>query len=164
MRTLSAILSVSSSDIDGMRQYLGSLIAERSGITDTKKLATRTDEAIVWLGTALGFGAVKRVSYAVGHSDLTATYQKVLQSDGSLSTQMIDAVIKLDHFDRVPERELEAIEPKVRKNHYAYTVMRDVVADHLYLYSHDFPIMQKLGAKWSISVSTPKFLTNRSKK
>jgi hypothetical protein len=164
MRTLSAILAVSSSDIDGMRQYLGSLIAERSGITDTKKLASRTDEAIVWLGTAIGFGAVKRVSYAVGHSDLTTTYQKVLQSDGSLSTQMIDAVIKLDHFDRVPEKELEAIEPKVRKNHFAYTVMRDVVADHLYLYNHDFPIMQKLGAKWEISVSAPKFLTNRSKK
>lgn len=164
MRTLSAVLSMASSDIDGMRQYLGNLIAERSGITDTKKLAAKTDDAIVWLGTAIGFGAVKRVSYAVGHSDLTTTYQKVLQADGSLSTQMIDAVIKLDHFDRVPEKELDALEPKIRKNHFAYTIMRDIVADHLYLYSHDFPTMQKLGSKWKISVTEPKFLTNRSKK
>lgn len=164
MRTLSAILSMASSDIHGMRQYLGSLIAERTGITDQRELATRTDEAIIWLGTALGFGAVKRVSYAVGHADLTATYQRVLQSDRSLSTQMIDAVIKLDHFDRVPEKELDEIKTRTRKNHFAYTVMRDVVADHLYLYSHEFRVMQKLGSNWDISVSSPKMLTSRSKK
>lgn len=164
MRTMTAVLSMASSDMHGTRQYLGSLIAERTGITDQQKLAARTDEAIVWLGTAIGFGSVKRVSYAVGHSDLTTTYQKVLQFDNSLSTKMIDAVIKLDHFDRVPERELDEIEARTRNNHFAYSVMRDVVADHLYLYSHDFPIMQKLGAKWKISVSAPKFLTNRSKK
>jgi len=77
---------------------------------------------------------------------------------------MIDAVIKLDHFDRVPEKKFEEFEPRIRKNHFAYTVMRDTVADHLYLYSYDFRIMQKLGAEWKISVTTPKFMTNRSKK
>jgi hypothetical protein len=164
MRALSAVLSIASSDLDEMRQYLGSLIAERTGITDTQKLAAKTDDAIVWLGTAMGFGAVKRVSYAVGHSDLTTTYQKVLQADGNLSTQMIDAVIKLDHFHRVPEKELENLESKIRKNHFAYTVMRDMVADHLYLYNHEFPIMQRLGAKWKISATAPKFLISRSKK
>ncbi|HWE84677.1 MAG TPA: metallophosphoesterase [Terracidiphilus sp.] len=164
MRTLSAILSMASSDIDGMRQYLGSLIAERTGITDQQKLATRTDEAIVWIGAAIGFGAVKRVSYAVGHGDLTTTYQRLIQSDRSLSTQMIDVVIKLDHFERVPEKELEEIRARVQKNHFAYTVMRDIVADHLYLYSHDSPTMQKLGANWEIKVSASKFLINRSKK
>jgi hypothetical protein len=147
-----------------MRQYLGNLIAERTGITDQHELATRTDEAIIWLGTALGLGDVKRVSYSVGHADLTATYQRVLQSDSSLSTQMIDAVIKLDHFDRIPERELDEIKARTRKNHFAYTVMRDVVADHLYLYRDEFPVMQKLGANWEISVSAPKMLTSRSKK
>lgn len=40
-RSLSAILSTSSSDIDGLRQYLGSLVAERTGITDTKKLIAK---------------------------------------------------------------------------------------------------------------------------
>jgi hypothetical protein len=164
MRTLSAILSIASSELDEMRQYLGSLIAERSGITDTKVLAARTDDAIVWLGTAIGFGAIKRVSYAVGHSDLTTTYQKVLQANGNLSTRMIDAAIKLDHFNRVPEKELDGLESRIRKNHFAYTVMRDMVADHLYLYSHDFPIIQKLGAKWKIAVTSPTYLSNRSKK
>jgi hypothetical protein len=77
---------------------------------------------------------------------------------------MIDVVIKLDHFDRLPEKELDDIEPDIRNNHFAYTVMRDLVVDHLYLYSHDFPIMQKLAAKWKISLKRTEFLTNRSKK
>lgn len=164
MRTLNAVLAMASADIGGMRQYLGSLIAERSGITDSKELAERTDDAIVWLGTAIGFGAVKRVSYAVGHSDLSNTYRKVLEKNADLTTEIIDTVIKLDHFERVPERELGKLEPKIRKNHFAYTVVRDIVADHLYLYSLDFPTMQKLGSKWKIAVTKPKFLVNRAKK
>lgn len=164
MRTLAAILNLASGDIEGMRQYLGSLIAERSGVTDTKELASKADEAIVWLGTAFGFGAVKRVSYAVGHSDLTNTYQKLLERNGDLATAIIDATIKLDHFERLPVKELEKLEPKIRDNHYAYTVMRDIVVDHVYLYNVDAPTLQRLGAKWKISVNRPKLLDNRSKK
>jgi predicted MPP superfamily phosphohydrolase len=164
MRTLTAILSIAGSDIDAMRQYLGSLIAERSGITDKQELASKTNDAIVWLGTAAAFGSVKRISYAVGHSDLTNTYGRVLEQNGELSTQVIDAAIKLDHFERVPDKELNKLEGRVQKNNFAHTVVRDLVADYLYLYSVDFPTMQKLGAKWNISVSAPKFLTNRSKK
>jgi hypothetical protein len=164
MRTLTAILTIAASDIEAMRQYLGSLIAERSGITDKQELASKTDDAIVWLGTAAAFGSVKRISYAVGHSDLITTYGKVLEQNDKLSTQIIDAAIKLDHFSRVPEKELGKIEARVQKNNFAYKLMRDLIADYMYLYSVDFPAMQKLGAKWNISVSAPKFLANRLKK
>jgi hypothetical protein len=164
LRALTAILSFASSDIEGMRQYLGSLIAERTGITDSEELATKADDAIVWLGTACAFGMVKRISYAVGHSDLTNTYRRILENAGNLSIQVVDAAIKLDHFDRIPEKELNKLEPKVKKNYFAYSVIRDLVADHLYLYDVDFPTMQALGAKWDIGISAPQFLSNRSKK
>lgn len=164
MRTLYAILSIATSDIDRMRQYIGGLITERSGITDKQELATKTDDAISWLGTVAAFGAVKRVSYAVGHSDLTNTYRKIIEENNELSVQIIDAAIKLDHFERIPERELGKLEARVAKNDFADSVIRDLVADFLYFYSIDFPTMQKLGAQWGISVSTPKYLANRAKK
>lgn len=165
MRTLGAILSIPLADLEGMRQYLGSLIAERTGITDTQKLADKTDQAIVWLGSASAFGAVKRISYAVGHSDLENTYGRVLQGNSNIATQVIDATIKLDHFERVDGVEHKRLATKLDKNFFTYRLMRDLVADYLYLYNNqDFSTQQMLGSTWGIAVSTPKYLTNRSKR
>lgn len=164
MRTLNAVLSIPANDLEAMRQYLGSLIAERSGVTDKQELANQTDMAIVSLGRGAAFGSIKRISYAVGHGDLSTTYARVLEHDQSLATRAIDATIKLDHFEHIPEKELKRIAEQVKKNHFTYSIMRDVVADYLYLYNVDFPKMQKLGDQWDIKVSVPKFMLNRSKK
>jgi predicted MPP superfamily phosphohydrolase len=164
LRMLAAVLSIPSKDLEGIRQYLGGLIAERTGITDKEELATKTDDAIVWLGVAWSVGTVKRITYAVGHGDLTKTYMKILKESNSLPNQVIDVAIKLEHFPRIPERELNGLESRVKDNYFAYNLVRDLVADHLYLNDIEFPVMQKLGAKWDILVSEPKFLDNRSKK
>jgi len=164
MRTLQAILGFCSSDIPAMRQYLGSLIAERTGITDKQELADKTDDAIIWVASAAAFGSVKRISYAVGHVDLTNTYGKLLAANKDLATAVIDATIKLDHFERVPEKEFKDLEVKVVKNFFATRVIRDLVADFLYLYDVDFRTMQMLGSQWGITVSMPKYLANRLKK
>lgn len=164
LRTLNALLQIASSDIGSMRQYFGSLIAERSGITDPKELATRADDYIVWIGHALSTVTVKRVSYAVGHENLTNTYQRIVEDSNELSVQIIDTAIKLDHFERIPEKELTALSFKVRKNPCAYSVLRELVAEFLYFYNIGFPTMQRLGSQWKIAVQKPKYLANRSKK
>jgi predicted MPP superfamily phosphohydrolase len=164
LRTLHAVLMIASSGIDSMRQYFGSLISERSGITDPKELANRTDDYIVWIGQALATVTVKRVSYAVGHENLTNTYQRIVEGSKELSVRIIDAAIKLDHFERVPEKELTSLASLVRKNPCAYSVIRELVAEFLYFYNLDFPKMQSLGSQWHIAVQKPKYLSNRSKK
>jgi hypothetical protein len=166
MRTLGVILSIPMRDLEGMRQYLGSLIAERTGITDTQKLANKTDQAIIWLGSASAFGAIKRISYAVGHSDLENTYYRVIQGNPNVATQVIDATIKLDHFEQVDNVEHKRLAAKLDKNFFTYRLMRDLVADYLYLYNNNqnFSTQQMLGSTWGIAVSTPKYLANRSKR
>jgi predicted MPP superfamily phosphohydrolase len=164
LRTISAVLSYCRQDVQGLRKYIGSLIAERTGITDPKKLASRTEDVIVWMGTASTTSMIKRVSYAVGHSDLTKTYRKVLDEDKGLSVKVIDTAIRLDHFTVVPEIELSDLSAVVRKNNFTYSVIRDLVADYLYFFEHEFSTMQALGAQWNIKVSAPKFLASRSKR
>lgn len=105
-----------------------------------------------------------RISFAVGHSDLTRTYRKVLDKNKSLSVKVIDAAIRLDHFASLPDKELTELFEKVRKNNFTFTVIRDLVADYLYFYERDFRAMQALGAQWNIKVSAPKFIANRSKR
>jgi hypothetical protein len=164
LRTISALLSYCENDVPGLRQYIGSLIAERTGITDPKKLASKTEDVIVWMGTAASAAMIKRVSYAVGHIDLTKTYRRVLEKDKRLSVKVIDTAIRLDHFTATPLDELSALSEMVRKNNFTYTVIREVVADYLYFFEHEFPTMQALGAQWNIKVSAPKYIASRAKK
>jgi predicted MPP superfamily phosphohydrolase len=164
LRTITAILSCCQNDIPALRRYFGSLISERTGITDSKKLAARTEEVIVWMGTASAAGMVKRVSYAAGHVDLTRIYRRVLESDERLSVRIIDAAIRLDHFQHPPEDELDGLSRRVRKNGFAFTVIRELVGDYIYFYERNFPAIQRLGAQWGIAVTAPNLLGSRSKK
>jgi predicted MPP superfamily phosphohydrolase len=108
LRTVRALLSLAENNLDSMRVYIADLIAERTGIAD-QELANKTESAIIWLAGAAAFGTVKRVSYAVGHQDLAATYDRVLAMERSLSNRIIDVAIKLDHYDDIPEAELRKL-------------------------------------------------------
>jgi hypothetical protein len=163
MRTLRAILGIAENNLGDMRQYLGSLIAERTGLSDAA-LATQTDRAIVWLAVVAAWGSVKRIAYAVGHPDLTPTYKKVLEANDNIATDIIDVAIKLDQYDTVPEIDLRRLKRKIQKNPFAYTIARDLVADRLYLYKHDYPTMQMLAAMWNIEITSPRYLVSRDKK
>jgi hypothetical protein len=163
MRTLRALLKFAEINLEGLRAWLSELISERTGISD-RDLAGRADRAILWLTIAAGFGSIKRISYAVGHQELMPTYQKVLAENNSLAIRMIDVAVKLDHFEDIPEIELRRLRAEVKDNVYAYTIMRDIVGDFLYLNSVDYRSMQSLGSQWQIKVSTPTFLVNRAKK
>jgi len=138
------------------------MIAERTGLSDAQ-LADKTDKAIIWLTLAAALGSVKRVSYAVGHQELSPTYAKVLQIHDTLGTRVIDLAIKLD-LDSIPDTTLTQLSNRVRKNPFTYTIIRELVADLLYLHRINFPIMQKLGSMWDIKISVPKYLENRAKK
>jgi hypothetical protein len=87
-----------------------------------------------------------------------------LEQNSDLATEIIDAAIKLDHFDRAPEKELKKLQGKVKNNYLASEILRDLVAEYMYLYSVDYKTMQTLGAMWNIKVSIPALISNRSKK
>ena len=158
-------MKIAETNLDEFRKYIANIIAERTGVSD-KELANKTDRAIIWLTIAAAYGTVKRISYAVGHQDLTTTYEKVLTANGDLATWIIDAAVKLDHYDAVPEQELRRINQRVMKskNLFSYTVVRDLIGDFLYLYNTSYQTMQSLGDMWNIKVSASKFLVNRAKK
>src|SRR5580698_9477664 len=109
------------------------------------------------MGTSSAAGMVKRASFASGHVDITKTYKRVLEADDRLSVQIIDAAIRLDHFEHAPEKELTELARRTRKNNFAFTVVRELVGDYIYFYERNFQTMQRLGAEWAIAVTAPKF-------
>jgi hypothetical protein len=116
------------------------------------------------LTQAAAFGVVKKVSHAMGSEDLKQTYRHVLASEMARpATDIIDLAIKLDHFTNMPETEVMALHKELIDNPFSYSLMRNLVADHLYLYKPDRKTMQRIGAKLDIKVSNPQILDNRQK-
>lgn len=92
------------------------------------------------------FGAIKRLSFAVGVVDLKETYEQVRQSLGeeNLPARLIDLSIKLDHFGQIPESDVRDLEQRLRSNITAYMILKLLVADHLHLFPCDYKTEQRM--------------------
>lgn len=100
---------------------------------------------LIWLTQAIGFGIIKKVSYAIGALELMQTHQQVLKKlESQLGARLIDISIKLDHFSSPPVSDIETLSRELKTNSYAYTLLRDLGLDYLYLYHVDQRSRQRL--------------------
>jgi hypothetical protein len=165
LRLARAILRIAEVNLEDFRNYFAELIREHRSSLSEGEVAKTSDEAVIWLTRRAIFGTLKRVSYAVGLELLRETYNAVLEdSDGQISVRLIDLSVKLDHFTAFPQEEVEELWEDLRKNHFSGTLVRDLVADHIYLFGLEYRTLQKVGEVLDIKVSDPRFRDPRVKK
>jgi hypothetical protein len=169
LRTLNAIMQISEKGLDELRYYLASLITERAALQDKpvqeSEVLRRTDEAVIGLTLRCAFGTLKKISFSVGSQQLGETYERIHREfDGNLSVDLIDLQIKLDHFSVAPEFEISGLRDQVVRNLFAYTILRQMVTDFLYLYRVDIRTAQKLGNLFKIKATMPELLLPDFKK
>lgn len=165
LRLARAILRIAENNLEDFRSYFAEIIREhRSSLTEGE-LAKTTDEAVIWLTRRSTFAVVKRVSYSVGLELLQETYKAVLErSSNQVPVRLIDLSVKLDHFSAFPEREVAKLWDDLRKNNFSGTLVRDMVAHHIYLFGLAEQTLQKVGATLDIKVSDPRFHNPQAKK
>jgi hypothetical protein len=166
LRTLSAFLALAETSFDEFREYLAKLLKEQRPMASRAELAVSADEVIISLTLACAHGILKRVGMAVGLEDLKRTYDDVMSRLGAtLPVRVVDAGIKLDHFRHPPVAELERLAKDVRDRPFASALLRDMVANYLYVYRIEDPrTRQTLGAAFDIESTKPRFLENPAKK
>jgi hypothetical protein len=165
LRTLNAVFKIAETNFEDFRSYIAQLIKEHRSFDTDRELEESTDKEILWLSRRCGFAMIKRISYAVGLEILESIYKDVLQQEsGKVSVSLIDLSVKLDHFKGFPERDIERMNDRLQKNYFAGATLRDLVANHLYLFPVDYTIRQRMGQRLDIQTSAPKYLTRRAKK
>jgi Calcineurin-like phosphoesterase len=165
LRVTRAILKIAENNLQDFRNYVAEIIRDhRPSLTDGE-LAKTADEAVIWLARRMAFGMVKRVSFAVGLERLQETYKTVLETSGEhLAIRLIDLSVQLDHFSGFPEGDIDQLWADVRKNNFCRTLIRDMVAQYIYLFGLDYRILPRIGKKLDIKVSDPRLLDPRMKK
>jgi hypothetical protein len=148
-----------------MRSYFAELIRVREGIESTHELERSADDAVIWMSRGCAYGITKRISSSVGLEDLELTFAAVRDLLGSdwPSVSLTDLSIKLDHFKRTPENDLNALQKTLKDNAFASGILRQLVADYLYLHCSDTRTLQRLASRFNIKIG-PEYLTGKSVK
>ncbi|HEY1462189.1 MAG TPA: hypothetical protein VGF44_02080, partial [Terriglobales bacterium] len=107
-----------------------------------------------------------KISYNVGHQHLSETYDKIAeQNSNNTAINMVDLAIKLEHTSSLPEFEISRLRDQVIGNRFGTSVLRQMIADYLYLYRVNTRTAQRLGQMFEIEgVTSPIYLLPDNKK
>ncbi len=166
LRVMRAVMKIAEDNLGELRLYVAEIIKDHRPLLSDGELTKTTDEAVIWLTRRAAFGLIKRVSYSVGLELLNETYKRVLEaSNRNMSVRLIDLSVKLDHFRAFPEDDIDELWDASRKNYFLKTVIRDMVAQFIYLFGlENYKTLQSIGAKLDIKVADPKFRNPGNKK
>ena len=148
LRTLRSLLGFLRANLDTFRKdmfdYL-KLLQPFSRKPD-EELRDVADKAVRFFAELAIFATIKRISVSVGTEDLRDTYQAVRQEagEGHVPTRLIDLAIRLDHFARIPESDVADLKARVQGNPVAYTTLRLLVGEFLYLFPVDYKVRQRM--------------------
>jgi hypothetical protein len=148
LRTLRAVLRFLETNVDGFRRDMlkyFKLLHPASRRND-EQLQAAADRAVRSFAELVLFGSIKRISLSVGAEELRETYEAVRAQagEGHIPTRMIDLAIKLDHFARIPERDVEDLKKRLEGNPAAYTTLRMLVSEFLYLFPVEHRTRQRM--------------------
>ena len=163
LRVLGALFTLVESNIEEVRIYYAKLIGEKRDIKSDIENLKLADGFLIDLTQSIAFGMLKVVSHAVGHEKLVEIYAQVLKEDDNSGTRLIDLSIRFDTFKSAPVPELSELQKRFKNNTFALAVLRDLVANYLYLMPVEKSTRQRLTEAFEIKTS-PKMLIGRDKK
>jgi GTPase SAR1 family protein len=163
LRALKRLLYLGETQLEELRTLFAQMFKDRHPLATVQETERNADQALIWLTGGASYGMVKRICSSVGLQDLELTFQAVRKQYGDMtSIKLVDLSIKLEYFRETPEAEIFDLEKDLQRNIFSYKILRDLVAEHLYLHNTDTRVLQRLGNLFEIRTSDPSFLLNKA--
>jgi len=168
LRTLRTYLSLIESNMAELLQLLDRALRGLQPFTkkSNEEIRDASQVAMIRLTEFAVFGMIKKLSLAVGVTDLKETYDQVREMSGEedIAARLIDLSIKLDHFGHIPEADVHDLERRLRTNLTAYTILKWLVAEFLNLFPCDYKTEQKMVQLFKFQHHVPKLAEKKVKK
>lgn len=157
LRILATIFILTERDSDLLATEIANVLKEKMAFSGTdRQLMSRVEDIITDLLRNVAFGVVKRVSHAVGLSELEATYEDLSDlRDNNLANKFINLSIRLDHFQRFPKSQIEDLVVALKSNNFGFWALQDLVMNHLYLFPRSYALQQWAGSTLEMKVNLP---------
>jgi hypothetical protein len=157
LRTLATIFILAQRDSELLTRDIAEVLRDRMAFSGTEReLMDRAELIVAEMLRQITYGLLKRISHAVGLSELEDTYIEVAAlRDNNLADKFVHLSIHLDHFERFPKKEIEAVLAGVHDNNFSYQTLQDLVLNHLYLFPREYSIQQWSGSTLGMKVNMP---------
>jgi hypothetical protein len=163
LRTLRRLLTLAEEQLEELRASFGQIFKNKHPLSTQEEIEDSADQKLIWLTGAASYGLIKRICNSIGLQDLELTFEEVREKLGEkTSVRLIDLAIQLEYFREAPEADIFDCEKDLQKNWFSYKLLRDLVAEFLYLHNTDTQVFQRMGELFRIDTSNPRFLLNKA--
>lgn len=132
-------------------------------LVDVEVLKDHARTTVVGLVQLCSLGFVKRISQALGAPELAPTYDKLKGLFDNPATTLVDASIRLDHAQGVPEMFLISLGERLKENPLAIWLLRALTAEYFHLFIVDPATKQRICAKLGMSYKSGQAADIRTK-
>jgi len=99
------------------------------------------------LTEVMSLSTLRRISYAVGSEALIRTYEDVEEIYDNRATRFVQLCLRLDHCSQFPEQRVLDLHKEVRSEPFGLTLLRMLVAEHLYQFERPFRVRQSISSQ-----------------
>ncbi len=116
---------------------------------------------VFMLGEMSSQNIIKSVAMSIGSPRLAPLYDEMLQIDQSVTFQLINICIRLNHFKAIPEREMVATYKAVKGRHFSSTLLKILAIECLLRHPPSISKQQSIFKKLGIVIDDKPSLSTR---
>jgi len=163
LRLLNSIFKTNERHLQEIGAILKHLIRLYNARLQSKSLISRLDELLILLHSDMAYGVIKRIAHSIGHVDLRDSFTDVFETKEQVSYEMVETAIRLDNYAPTAKKLVEfGRELLDSNNHFAYNVLRRLVADYINYSEIDRKQRQALVDKFKLAGGA-EYLLNTAK-
>ena len=131
LRCAGGFISLLSHNIEVLVSYTAAALANVTDDQDVEGLEAFTRSLVFLLAVGFVYHCCKKLAVAVGDENLEITYHQSVRFNSSVSRKFLDAIIKLDCFQKFPAQDLTKLVALLDGNHVANATLRAAVSERL---------------------------------
>jgi hypothetical protein len=164
LRTVSMLLGLFQENSEAFIDLVVDRVIERDNKSaeNREQFKKKVRQLLFWMIERSRFGLIKRISLAVGHTQLGETYREVLNETPTNAVALLDISVKLDNLG-FPENELQELSKRFTNNVLSDRLLRQLVVEHFYLFPTSEQTKQKVCSALKIKIHRLRQIDEQSK-
>lgn len=163
LRSISSLFTSINENPEGVVNEVQQLLnSNDKKINDSKLLRKLASKFIFSLSFMFSYVFIKKVSNSIGSENLTEVFKLIRDQNNSVSVDLIDVAIKLEHLNTIPFQDIDEFKAKTDSNFLALGLLKKFMIDYLYMYDVDYKTKQRICDRLGISIQEQLTIEMRS--
>ncbi|MDP1442182.1 metallophosphoesterase [Priestia megaterium] len=144
LRVNNTVILTLKEDHESIIRYITTVIEENGNVKDYSQIEKAAKRILYTLATATTFTTIKKISLSVGTKNLDETFKSVHELIPYTSVKLINAAIKLEHYERYPFEEISKLYRQLKGNKVGTDLLRNMVGKYLYMFQTNYQERQQI--------------------